>query len=282
MSRRHWIALAATAAAALAGAPAAVADAAQSSNWAGYAVHRRGVHFTRVTGTWTQPNATCTTGQATYSSVWVGLGGYALSSQALEQIGTESDCTASGRAVSSVWFELVPSASRAIRMTVNAGDRVRAAVSVADGEVTVTLADLTRHTSFTKHLHPPTVDTTSAEWIVEAPSQCSDSSASSCRILPLANFGAAGFSAAAVTTSTGRRGTIEDRAWTATRISLAAGGRAFISDAPPSSGGAVPSTLSSRGSAFTVSYRGGVTSTTPSTIQTAFVAGDRLARPYEP
>ena len=84
---------------ALVAAPAALADSVQSSNWAGYAVHRGGVRFKRVTGTWRQPRVTCVGGRATYSSVWVGLGGYSESSQALEQIGSEVDCNARGRMV---------------------------------------------------------------------------------------------------------------------------------------------------------------------------------------
>jgi hypothetical protein len=277
--RRRWLSLAVIAFASLAGAPAASADSTQSSNWAGYAVHHHGVRFSKVTGTWTQPRATCTPGQATYSSVWVGIGGYDLDSQALEQIGTESDCTASGRAVSSAWYELVPSASHPIKVTVSPGDRVRAGVTIAGGEVTVTLTDLTRHRSFTKRLHPATIDATSAEWILEAPSLCS--SASSCETLPLADFGSAGFSAAAATTTTGVPGTIADRRWTRTKINLAAGGRTFVSNPSGPSATAVPSTLSAQGSAFTVTYRGGSTSMTPTTptSQSAFVAGDRLAHP---
>jgi hypothetical protein len=276
---RRWLGLAVIAFASLSSAPAASADTAQSSNWAGYAVHHHGVRFSKVTGTWTQPRATCTPGQATYSSAWVGIGGYDLDSQALEQIGTESDCTASGRAVSSAWYELVPSASHPIKVTVNAGDRVRAGVTVAGSEVTVTLTDLTRRRSFTKRLHPAIVDTTSAEWILEAPSVCS--SPSSCHILPLADFGSAGFAASAATTTTGHRGRIEDRTWTTTKINLAAGGRTFVSDPSAPSATAVPSSLSARGSAFTVTYRGGSMSATPTTptTQTAFVAGDRLAHP---
>jgi hypothetical protein len=277
MTRRS-IAMAVTAFAALAGAPAASANTAESTNWAGYAVHHNAVHFTRVAGSWTQPRATCTPGRATYSSVWVGIGGYDLNSQALEQTGTESDCTASGRAVSSAWYELVPSASHAVKLTVNPGDRVRAAVTLDGGEVTVTLADLTRRRSFTKRLHPATVDTTSAEWILEAPSLCSRSW--SCRTLPLADFGSAGFTAAAATTTTGHRGTIEDRRWTTTRISLAATGRTFVSNPSAPAATAVPSSLSSQGSAFTVTYRGGstpITQTDP--VHPSFVAGDRVTHP---
>ena len=278
MSRR-WAALAVIAFASLAGAPAAFADSTQSSNWAGYAVHRSGVHFTRVAGTWTQPQATCTRGQSTYSSMWVGVGGYDLSSQALEQIGTESDCTASGRAVSDAWYELVPAASHPIKLTVRPGDRVRAAVTVTGNEVTVTLSDLTRHRSFTKRLHPAVVDTTSAEWILEAPSVCSSSW--SCHTLPLADFGSAGFRAAAATTTNGHRGTIEGRGWKTTKINLAATGRTFVSNPPAPAATAFPSSLSAQGSAFTVTYRGGASSTHPTTAtRAAFVAGDRLARPH--
>lgn len=272
---RWSISLAVIALAGLAGAPAASADTTVSSNWAGYAVHRSGVSFSAVTGTWTQPRAVCTAGRPTYSAVWVGLGGYDLNSQALEQIGTEADCTASGRAVSSAWYELVPSASRAVKLAVNPGDRVRAGVTVTGDEVTVTLSDLTRHRSFIKRLHPAAVDTTSAEWILEAPSVCSSSW--SCRTLPLADFGSAGFAAAEATRSTGHRGPITDRRWNATKISLAAAGRQFVSTSSPPPPGAVPSSLSARGSAFTVTYRGTASPTGP--VSSPLVAGDRRARP---
>ncbi len=240
---------------ALLAAPAASADSSQSSNWAGYAVHHSRVSFKRVLGTWTQPTATCTPGQPTYSSVWVGIGGYSVSSQALEQIGTEADCTADGRESSSAWYELVPAASQTIRVPVRAGDRVRALVSVAGRQVTLTLANLTQHRSFTKRLRATVLDTTSAEWIVEAPSVCSSNS---CQTLPLANFGSTGFTAARATTTAGHAGTIDDHRWTTTKITLAEGGRQFISGAGPSAAfaTATPSSLTARDSAFTVTYRG--------------------------
>lgn len=272
MSRRA-ISLAVVALAALAAAPAAVADSTQSTNWAGYAIHRSGVRYRRVTGTWIQPTATCSPGRATYSSVWVGIGGYGLSSRALEQIGTEEDCTAGGRAVSSAWYELVPAASHAIRTRIDPGDRVRASVSVTGAHVTLSLTDLTRHRSFTRRLHATTLDTTSAEWILEAPSVCT--SAASCHTLPLADFGSAGISSASAVTTTGHRGTISDRRWTATKISLAATGRQFISDQGASLVTAAPSALSAHGTAFTVTYSGSAPPTGP--VQGARVAGDRRA-----
>ena len=246
---------------ALGAAPAAAADSSESSNWAGYAVHHNRVDFTKVLGTWTQPTAVCTPGQPTYSSMWVGIGGYSISSQALEQIGTEADCTAGGREDSSAWLELVPSASQTLRIRVLAGDHIRASVSVAGRQVTLGLDNLTRHRSFTRRLRATQLDTSSAEWIVEAPSVCS---VSSCQTLPLADFGSTAFTAASAVTTAGHTGTIDDHRWTTTRITLAEGGRRFISgggDAPSVT--ATPSSLSARDTAFTVTYRGSAGSFTP-------------------
>lgn len=249
------LSLAAAAALALILAPAAAADSNQSSNWAGYAVHHAHVNFKKVLGTWTQPHAVCTPGQPTYSSVWVGIGGYSVSSQALEQIGTEADCTTGGREVSSAWYELVPSASRTIRIPVNAGDRVRASVSVSGSKVALTMTNLTRHRSFTKRLSASAIDTTSAEWIVEAPSVCANSF---CQTLPLADFGSTGFSAAGAQTTTGHTGTIDDRRWTTTKITLAEGGRQFIGggELGAAFATATPSSLTAKASAFSVTYTG--------------------------
>ena len=78
--------------------PAAAAAAAAgtvSSNWAGYAaLASTGAPAPRsVSGSWRQPAATCTPGRETYSAVWVGLGGFNEGTGALEQIGSNADCT---------------------------------------------------------------------------------------------------------------------------------------------------------------------------------------------
>ena len=151
-------------------APGALADTSNSSNWAGYAVHRAGVSFKRVNGRWREPSATCTAGSPRYSAVWVGLGGYNETSNALEQIGTEIDCSPAGKVVSSAWYELVPAAAQTIKFRVRPGDLVAASVTVEPQQVVVmTLSNLTLHRSFTKTLQAATVDVSSAEWIVEAP-----------------------------------------------------------------------------------------------------------------
>jgi hypothetical protein len=244
----------AAAAAAMGGpgaSPAAAATTAVSSNWGGYAVTGRS--FRRVSGSWRVPSATCTSGSATYSASWLGLGGYADSSRSLEQTGTETDCTRAGRAVYSAWYELVPATAKPIRMTVHAGDLMSASVTVKGTHVAITLADRTTAKTFRRTLHMSKPDLSSAEWIVEAPAGCD--SAGKCRELPLANFGTTAFGSARATTSKGHTGSLTDAAWSVARILLSqsgggGSGRASVASGP----GAVPSAVSSGGGGFSVAY----------------------------
>lgn len=240
-------------AAALIGASAAMANTTQSTNWAGYAVHRAGVSFRHVSATWIQPGATCSGGEPSYSSVWVGLGGYSPTSNALEQIGTELDCTASGKAVSSAWYELVPAPSKTVSLAVRPGDAMHASVSVTGHRVVVELDNLTTHQRFRKTLHTQAIDVSSAEWIVEAPSECI--SQYTCQALPLADFGSVGFESAQVSTTAGAVGTISG-AWARTKITLTPGAQRLIVSRGSSdtAGAAAPSTLRGSGSAFDVTF----------------------------
>jgi peptidase A4-like protein len=250
---RLAIACLAAAALALTAASSALANTAQSANWAGYAVHRSGVKFKKVSGTWKLPAATCAPGSQSFSSTWVGLGGFSGKVNALEQIGSEADCKTSGRMATSVWYELVPAPSHTIRMKVNPGDTISAAATVIGKTATVSLHDLTRHTSYTKTATISAVDVSSADWIEEAPSQCRGPSF--CRLLPLANFGTATFTHAQAVTTTGHRGSISDRKWTTTRITLASSGHHFVgSSASASVAQASVSPLESGGRSFTVTY----------------------------
>ena len=66
------------------------------------------------------------------------------------------------------------------------------AVLVSGGRVAVTLKNLSTHKRFSKTFSSVTpLDTTSAEWIGEAPSLCSTSSR--CTVVPLPNFGTTSF-----------------------------------------------------------------------------------------
>ncbi len=241
-----------TAATLLVAAPAALADVVSSSNWAGYAVHRSGIRFTKVLARWTQPSARCTAGHRTYSALWVGLGGYDASSDAVEQIGTEVDCTASGRVSSTAWYELVPAPSRPIDMKVRPGDRLVASVSVTGNRVVLALQNATTHRSFRRTFHPSTVDVSSAEWILEAPSECTANN--TCRTLPLANFGSASFALARAQAVGGHSGAIASPFWDFTQIKLNPGGRRFVTLGGADAGVAVPSALNAQGNGFSVAY----------------------------
>jgi hypothetical protein len=231
-----------------------------STNWSGYAVHDSGVRFRTATASWRQPAATCLSETATYSSFWVGIGGYRKTSDALEQIGTELDCSTAGAETTSAWYELVPSAAHAIHMTIEPGDRMSAAVRVDGARVTVTLTDDTRGTQFTRTVVDHTLDVTSAEWITEAPSNCSGSD---CTVLPLADFGTAHFLSAAATTTTGVTRSLTRAPWTRTRISL---GSSFEQSTNGSDEEtkitATPSGLDSPLGAFDVSYSSSSTTIT--------------------
>ncbi len=252
-SRRRLLRACACAAAGFALAPAAaLADTATSSNWAGYAVHRGNVRFTRASGTWRQPKATCIRGNPTYSADWVGIGGFDLASQALEQIGTEVDCTSSGRVSSSAWYELVPAPSQTIGLRVRPGDSMSATVTVVGRRVTLALVNNTTRQSFQRTFTASAIDVTSAEWIVEAPSECF--SDTSCQTLPLADFGTAGFTGAHVVAVGGRSGSIANAAWGATKITLVPSGRQFVTNGGTTTGTATPSALSVGGSAFKVNF----------------------------
>jgi hypothetical protein len=255
------------------GAPAARAatGTATSTNWAGYAATRSGVTFRHVSATWVQPAVTCTPGAATYSSTWVGLGGNSAASPALEQIGTEGDCSPSGTPSFSMWYELVPDVSHRVKLTVKAGESVHASVAVSGHRVTLAVANLTRGTSFTKTLHATAVDTKSAEWIVEAPSLCVDTSLSGCQTGALANFGTTTFSRASATTAAGHTGTISDSSWDATTIDLAAGpgGRRFAAarrTPGAAAGAAATAPLDATGSSFSITFQ---QSTAPTAVPTA-------------
>jgi hypothetical protein len=260
--RRARLALATALAAATLASQTAPAGAATSvsSNWSGYAV--TGTTFRSVSGTWVEPTASCTSSTATTtaSAFWVGLGGDSSASNALEQTGTEADCLADGTVRYSSWYELVPAASVRVRLAVRAGDRITASVRASGRRVTVELRNRTTGTSFTKTLNMAAPDSSSAEWIAEAPATSTPGGET---ILPLTDFGTVRFTNATATASSGRVGTVADPAWTASRIVLRASNRAgggrgpfgpFAADAA-SSAEAIPTKLLAGGTAFAVTWR---------------------------
>lgn len=230
-----------------------------SSNWAGYVVgdESGSTSFTRVAARWVQPAATCTSSGPSFSAFWVGLGGFADTSQALEQIGTEADCTASGRPTYAMWYELVPAPSVRIKLKVFPGNVLAAYVKVSGTKVTLQIKNLSRKTTFTKTLRMAAPDLSSAEWIAEAPSTCASSG--QCVQLPLSNFGSLSFSRASVT-GNGHIGTISDPAWSQTAVELVSEADVTFVDSSgrPSTTGALPSDLSPDGSAFRIDWQAAI------------------------
>jgi Peptidase A4 family len=255
-----------------------------STNWAGYAAISGpstvafAKRFTSVSGTWVQPAATCVPGEPTFSAFWVGLGGYKNSSKALEQIGSEADCSQSGTVSYYVWYEYVPAGPHNIRaVLVNPGDTISATVRVKGERATVTLTDVTTGASYhhTKVMRSPRPDVSAADWIAEAPSNCDRSG---CKPLTLTNFGSVTFTAASAT-SVGydglHTGVIDDPDWIYGAINLQSQGQhlRFGGFGQQQQSAASTSTLALTGDGFTVTYGSsspatGTTGTTGTTAAT--------------
>ncbi len=275
-------------------APAAsAATDAVSENWAGYELTNGASDFSAASGSWVQPAARCTPGTPTYSAYWVGLGGGSTTSSALEQTGTQSDCTANGSTQNYAWYELVPAAPVRLDLKVSAGDKMYARVAVSGSTVDLTLKNQTTGATFQKTLHMTNPDTSTAEWVAEAPSACT-SSMQNCTPLPLSDFGTVKFTDA-YATSDGHTGTIGDPAWNAVAISLAPSssnvyaGSGFGGYGPTETAGtssnsaaAQPSSLSSDGTWFTVSYGSDAQSSQPSSYSggTGSGYGNGYGDPY--
>jgi hypothetical protein len=250
---------------AVAGAGVALANTIPSQpsyNWAGWvatAVSRStrvARHFTRVTGSWVQPSATCTPKRTTFAAFWVGLGGYAMRAKTLEQVGSEADCSAHGQLFYYAWYEFYPHPPVTIApLKIVPGDLISASVHVTSYTVTIRLADITSGaTPFTKTvvMRSPPPDSSAAEWMAEAP--CSESN-NGCRPLRLTNFGQIGFTSASVSSigTAGRHtGPINDPAWDYGEIVLSSNGSSHYSTNEKSY--ALPSMLNPAGTAFTVNY----------------------------
>ena len=242
-------------------ATSAVRTGSVSGNWAGYVA--QGNNFSSVRGSWVQPSATCSS-PGTYSAFWVGLGGDGSQSSALEQTGTQANCTADGSTDYYAWYELVPAAPVKLDLAIKPGDHISATVSVGGSNVTVSLSDQTTGQSTAKTLQMDNPDVSSAEWIAEAPSACDGSG--SCQPLPLSDFGTVQFTSATATAN-GHTGTISDPNWSSQRVALGSSGISDVSYGSDSgASSADPTSLSSDGSSFSVAYQGatGASSGVPS------------------
>jgi Peptidase A4 family len=201
-----------------ASAQATTVEQATSQNWAGYiAKSSSGTSFSSVSGSWTQPAASSSSSSASgYSAFWVGLGGSSGDSESLEQVGTASDWV-DGRAEYYAWYELLPAGQVKLDLAINAGDHIAASVNVSGSTVTIRLVDETSGAAVTKTESMSSPDTSSAEWIAEAPA--AQTSSGGYETLPLANFGSVKFGNASATGG-GHTRSISDSSWTVQQVSL--------------------------------------------------------------
>jgi hypothetical protein len=162
------------------------ANAAESTNWSGYAASGGSGSFKSVSASWTEPTGTCSSGDQ-YSSFWVGLDGY--NSNSVEQTGSEVDCA--GRTAEYYsWYEMYPAYPVNFSNTVRPGDHFTGSVTYnGSSSYTLVLTDSTQGWSHTVHATLSGAADSSAEVIAEAPS-------SSSGVLPLAHFSSVPFSSA--------------------------------------------------------------------------------------
>jgi Peptidase A4 family len=132
-------------------------------------------------------------------------------------------------------------------------------VTVTGTTVTISLSDETTGELATKTLNMSAPDTSSAEWIAEAPAAASGDGSMS--ILPLADFGKVTFTSASASAG-GHTGSISDPDWSVERIDLnssaatgdSAGFGGLSGESQQAGAGATTGSVSDDGSTFTVSY----------------------------
>ncbi len=233
----------------------------ESLNWAGYVVASNFSSpqhvVTMVNGSWILQSVTCSKHGSTYSSQWVGIGGYFSNDDSLIQTGTESDCS-NGQATYGIWYELLPSAETSITsIAVHPGDEIHAKISLVPGtanEWNITITDVSNGESFTKIVTYNSSEL-SGEWVEERPEICTGVI---CQLTNLADFGTAYYG-------------LGYTAIPQTEYATVAGNTLQIGALPhenftmvTSSGSvlASPSALTYNGTSFTVTYEGSSTTST--------------------
>ena len=176
-----------------------------STNWSGYVTPASTGTYNNTATTFTVPSSILCTSKDTASSFWAGLDGATDSSTTVEQDGVEADCTGGSLSLYA-WVETYPAPEQEIVSNtdvpapVKPGDVVVSTVSeVSPSEYDVTMDDETQGWNINYNLTMPDgatgADQTS-EVITEATTECTSSSASSCTIMPITNFGRVAYSGA--------------------------------------------------------------------------------------
>ncbi len=213
----------------------------QSPNWSGYAVISSPGSVSDVVGSWkvTPLAGNCTSDR--YSAFWVGIDG--MTSNTVEQIGSESDCQ-NGAPAYYTWYEFYPRADHDL-FEVKPGDVMSAEVKYLGGSsFFVSITDTTTGRSFNVTTRV-NAQRSSAEWVTEAPATTGRHARTN--ILPLANFGTVPWKGCYATLN-GTTGSAGSFGSLAQRITMV-GRDSRITEAQPS-------TLSQDGTSFTVQWTG--------------------------
>lgn len=210
--------------------------ASSSANWAGFVDSSD--TYSAVSGSWTVPMASCGSfpfgDAASSSATWVGIDGN--TNNTVEQIGTDSNCVA-WTGEYHAWWEMAPGAPVVIDIfshPVHPGDSMTASVvsTGSPGTFTLALSDATQHWTYSTTQSLASAVGGSAEWITEQPSAGG---------IPLTNFGSVTFTQARATGSNGLSTPIWDHA----NLAVSMVGATTK---------AAPSSLSSDGSQFSISW----------------------------
>ncbi|MGO8686087.1 MAG: G1 family glutamic endopeptidase, partial [Candidatus Dormibacteria bacterium] len=165
---------------------------AQTYNWSGYALDEG--TYTGVSACWDVP-AVPVTPLDTYSSAWVGIGGFSGGDTTLIQTGTTEE-SYQGQVYYFAWSELLPAAPAPL-FAVTPGDTVCASIAEQSADVWgIAIQDKTGGGSYSSTTIDYTSSESSAEWIMERPALC-DSPSLSC-LSTLADYGEMTFTSATV------------------------------------------------------------------------------------
>jgi hypothetical protein len=201
-----------------------------SHNWSGYA--STSGTFTGVTGTWTVP-VPGINGTPGVGATWVGIGG--VGSHDLIQAGTQDVAAGGGQAQFQTWIEMLPAASQQVPVAVVPGDSVTVSIDeqgAGSGNWQISITNNTSGQTYQTNVQYASSES-SAEWIMEAPSGSSG-------VLPLDNFTSVSFTAGSAI----QNGQTVDMAQTGAQpITMLNANNQPL---------AVPSTIGSNGSSFSV------------------------------
>lgn len=208
-----------------------------SSNWSGYAaLANSGVQLRYISAQFTVPSVNCTdsvlgsSGYA-YDATWAGLDG--SGSSTVEQTGTDAYCD-SGTPSYYSWYEMYP-LDPVTFSGVSPGDAISVSVYFNGSGYSINLTDLTTGGYIQTTQACPTGSTCknhSAEVITEDPGAAEP-------IVNLADFGAANYTAAAVTSRNGTHGTLNAQSglWSSEEIVMADSSSNVMAQPSPLEGG---------------------------------------------